>query len=106
MKLKTVNRLQKLRQSLAEKELDGIIVPLRTSGGQRRYTQDHLSIIEEIKKMRDKGLSLLDVKRIFQNMNGPNYEEPNPQSIDFLAEQIAESVKSAIYQFFNNKNEK
>ena len=89
-----------------EKELEGIIVPLRTSGGQRRYTPDHLSIIEEIKRLRDKGLSLLDVRRVLQNGNGQGYEESNLQSIDFLAEQIAESVKTTIYRFFKNENEK
>ena len=87
-----------------EKELEGIIVPLRTSGGQRRYTPDHLSIIEEIKRLRDKGLSLLDVRRVLQNGNGLGHEESNPQSIDFLAEQIAESVKTTIYRFFNNED--
>lgn len=34
-----------------EKELDGILVPLRTDGGQRRYTVENITVIEEIKKL-------------------------------------------------------
>ena len=37
-----------------EKELDGIIVPLRNNGGQRHYTPENIAIIEEIKKLRKK----------------------------------------------------
>ena len=32
-----------------EKEFEGILVPLRTKGGQRRYAPGHVSLIEEIK---------------------------------------------------------
>ena len=88
-----------------EKELPGIIVPYRTSGGQRRYTQDHISVILEIKRLRDKGLSLFDVRRVLQTNMLQSQKDSYPQSIDFLAEQIAQSVKSAVYRFFNNKSE-
>ena len=86
-----------------EKELEGIIVPLRTGGGQRRYTSDHIAVIEEIKRLRAKGLSLPDIKRVLQNENGMKYEDSTSQDIDFLAEQIAEVVRSAVYDFFNDQ---
>ncbi len=45
-----------------EKELNGITVPHRTDGGQRRYTLEHISTIKEIKKFRKKGMSLTEIK--------------------------------------------
>ena len=46
-----------------EKTLNGVIVPLRTKGGQRRYTKYHLQIINEIKKQL-KDRKLIKVKFI------------------------------------------
>ncbi len=42
-----------------EKELGAIIVPLRTQGGQRRYTRKHISMIEEIQKLRGMGVNII-----------------------------------------------
>lgn len=87
-----------------EKELDGLIVPLRSQGGQRRYTPEHLFIIEEIRRLKRKGLSLVDIKNKLDN--GYNAEEgnSNSQRVDLLADQVAEMVKSAIYRFFEREN--
>ena len=46
-----------------EKELDGILAPLRTHEGQRRYTVENIAVIEEIKKLKKKGMSLPEIKR-------------------------------------------
>jgi DNA-binding transcriptional MerR regulator len=46
-----------------EKELEGILAPLRTDGGQRRYTVENIAVIEEIKKLKSKGMSLPEIKR-------------------------------------------
>ena len=46
-----------------EREFDGILVPLRTSGGQRRYAPEHISVIKEIKMLKKDGLSLVEIKR-------------------------------------------
>ncbi len=46
-----------------EREFEGILVPLRTNGGQRRYAPEHVSIIEEIKMLKKAGLSLIEIKR-------------------------------------------
>lgn len=45
-----------------EKELDGIIVPLRTRGKQRRYGVETASVIEEIKSLREKGMGLAETR--------------------------------------------
>jgi DNA-binding transcriptional MerR regulator len=46
-----------------EREFVGILVPLRTNGGQRRYAPEHISVIEEIKMLKKAGLSLVEIKR-------------------------------------------
>ncbi len=45
-----------------EKEFEGILVPLRTNGGQRRYAPEHVPVIEEIKMLKKAGLSLIEIK--------------------------------------------
>ena len=87
-----------------EKELDGLIVPLRTQGGQRLYTSEHLFIIEEIKRLKRKGLSLVHIKNKLDNSYNAEEDNSNPQRIDLLADQVAEMVKSAIYRFFEGEN--
>ncbi len=87
-----------------EKELDGLIVPLRTQGGQRRYTPEHLFIIEEIRRLKRKGLSLVHIKNKLDNSYNAEEDNSNSQRIDLLANQIAEIVKSAIYRFFDGEN--
>jgi len=80
-----------------EKELNGIIVPLRTKGRQRRYTLEHVAIIEEIKNFRDDGVSLAEVKEKFSN--GYKAEGYDSNRIDLLANHIAEVVKAEISKF-------
>ena len=46
-----------------EREFVGILAPLRTNGGQRRYAPEHVSIIEEIIMLKKAGLSLVEIKR-------------------------------------------
>lgn len=81
-----------------EKELEGILLPLRTSGGQRRYTPEHVSIIEEIKLLKKAGLSLADIKRKLEN----RYHRKNLRidGIDILVNRLAEVVKIEIHRFF------
>jgi DNA-binding transcriptional MerR regulator len=45
-----------------EKEFDGILVPIRTTGRQRRYTVQNTFIIEEIKQLRKNEMSLTEIK--------------------------------------------
>jgi DNA-binding transcriptional MerR regulator len=86
-----------------EKELNGIIVPLRTDGHQRRYTTYHLFIIEEIKRLKKKGLSLPDIKTLLENSKGRSSLNASIEKIDALAGQIAEAVKSTLYNFLEEE---
>ena len=84
-----------------EKVLDGIVVPLRTDGGQRRYTRDHLRILEEIKRLKRRGFSLAAIREELRRTLA--VEELEPDTLDHLADHIAEAVRSTIYRFFQGK---
>jgi DNA-binding transcriptional MerR regulator len=86
-----------------EKELDGIIVPLRTPGGQRRYTIEHLSIIQRINGMRKQGMSINDIKRKLNNSDSESQLQPGSADFDLLVERVAEVVKNEIYRFLNHE---
>lgn len=87
-----------------EHEMDGILAPLRTKGRQRRYAAEHLSVIEEIKKLKADGLTLDDIRN---EMHGRSRRQEktgsDPDRIDLLADRIAEAVKSVIYSFFEGE---
>ena len=89
-----------------ERVFEGVIVPLRTKGGQRRYTADHLFMIEEIKRFRSQGLSLPDIKAALKSSAiATATKDPEPQ-LDLLANQIDQVVRSTIYTFFERKGVK
>ncbi len=84
-----------------EKEFAGILVPLRTKGGQRRYTSEHISIIEEINELKKVGLSLAEIKRKLGN--GQDRNNSNLDGIDLLAERVSEVVRAEVLKFFERE---
>lgn len=83
-----------------EKALNGIVMPLRTQGGQRRYTGEHILILEEIKRLKRKGLTLHQIRT--ELTPGPDGQQtaPDPMAVNHLADHIAETVRSIIQRFF------
>lgn len=84
-----------------EMELDGIIVPHRTSGGQRRYTFEHVSIIEKINNLRREGMSLAEIKRELRSNNNFQHDNLDSNKMDLLVKRIAEVVREEVSSFFN-----
>ena len=89
-----------------EREFEGILVPLRTNGGQRRYTSEHVSIIEEISLLKKAGLSLVEIKRKLgkEQMSEAGSQrsgDGRTDGIDLLAERVAEVVKMEVLRFFH-----
>ena len=89
-----------------EKTLNGVIVPLRTKGGQRRYTRQHMQIINDIKQMKKNGLSLNDIRLKMETNDSSAVKDEKSSKIDLLANQIAEVVKESIYNFLSNDKER
>jgi len=91
-----------------EKEFEGILVPLRTNGGQRRYASEHISIIEEIIMLKKAGLSLAEIKRKLgkgqmSEAGGQRSGDERMDGIDLLAERVAELVKMEVLRFFQRR---
>jgi DNA-binding transcriptional MerR regulator len=100
-----------------EKELDGILMPLRTEGGRRRYTVENIAVVEEIKKLKSKGMSLPEIKRKLGKgqmseagsqtcpqrsrlRGGRGSGDERTDGIDLLAARVAEVVKAEVNRFF------
>jgi len=85
-----------------EKEFEGILVPSRTDGGQRRYTPENIARIEEINRLRKSGKRLLEIKeQLLLNRNG---DLTHSGRIDLLANRVADVVKTEICHFFDIQN--
>ena len=87
-----------------EKELNGLIVPSRTRGGQRRYTAENIAMIGRIRDLRNKGICLAEIKRNLE-FSG-NFSSPPLalEKIDRLADRLSEVIKNEVYQFLKAEN--
>ena len=85
-----------------EKEFEGILIPSRTLGGQRRYTLENIVRIEEINRLRRNGMGLSEIKgRMMMNDRGG---AGGSDRIDLLANRVAEVVKAEVCQFLRKEN--
>lgn len=82
-----------------EKEFNDLIVPLRTKGGQRRYTLDRISTIKEIKKLRESGMSIPQIKKYFKHRSENAAGHLDIGEIDLLVDHIAKVVRNEISCF-------
>lgn len=82
-----------------EKELNGLIVPYRTSGGQRRYTADSAAMIGRIKDLREKGFCLAEIKQNLAFSENLPSRSQGFKNIDRLAERLSEVIKNEVFQF-------
>ncbi len=85
-----------------ERAFGGVFVPLRTEGGQRRYTAENIKTISEIKQLRDEGISLCEIGDYLNNAGERPSNGSTANDIDVLASRIAEAVKSEVYRFLKN----
>ena len=93
-----------------EKEFEGILQPLRTNGGQRRYAPEHVSVIKEIKMLKKTGLRLVEIKRKLGKRLVPEAGIQRPgegqtENIEQLAERVAEVVKLEVLRIFKMREE-
>ncbi len=86
-----------------EKELNGLVVPLRTNGGQRRYTVHNLLILEEIKRHRDNGCSLPEIAE--KVSRSYKVETPSLTKIELLVNRVAEVVRTEVYNFLKEEKD-
>ena len=85
-----------------EKELAGFILPIRTSGGQRRYGFEDLSKIGKVKELRNRGMSMTEIKSHLQTDSQDVVKGQQLGNIDLLAERVAEVIKVEVYKFLSS----
>ena len=84
-----------------ERELEGIVVSQRSKGGQRQYSRHAVRMIEQIRRMRQEGLSLQKI-RLALGSSG-NSGAAQAQGVDALAERVSALVRQEIYSFFRGQ---
>jgi DNA-binding transcriptional MerR regulator len=86
-----------------EKELEGVITPVRTGGGQRRYSFEDVLTIQQIKNLKKQGFRLEDIKKKLNDRSDFTLKDAKGENIDHLADRIADLVRLAIQNFFERK---
>ncbi len=85
-----------------ENEFGNILKPLRTSGGQRRYSEKEISVISEIKKLKEAGRTLDDIKRKLNGHDDKMAFIKNTRGVEQLADKVAEIVRNEIHNYFKS----
>ena len=83
-----------------EKVLEGVLVPLRTEGGQRRYTREDLRLLEAVKQLKRRGFTLAAIQEELSRDLASEGGVADVLVVERLADHIAEAVRSSIYRFF------
>jgi len=86
-----------------EREFEEILVPLRTQGGQRRYTIEHMAVIRRIKRLRERGKSLTEIRGSLMADRRKKRSALNQSTIDFLADRVATVVRDEVYRFLERE---
>ena len=81
-----------------EKELGEIIIPLRTPGGQRRYKETHISILEQIKHDYSEVVICPDYDLLKQ------YRSGSKESYDFTKKFAELLFTDQVYKLTNSSN--
>ena len=87
-----------------EKEFQGILTPIRTEGGQRRYKIEHLAILGQIKLLKEEGKSLSEIKDRLQKDTERRIDHPAVETIDILSKRIAEVLRDEIFTYLKVKD--
>lgn len=93
-----------------EKEFEGLLLPLRTHGGQRRYTSEHIALVEKINALKKAGLSLAEIRRklvrgVTSGIRTQRLADGTTVEIDILVERVTDAVKAELLKFLNTKEE-
>jgi len=88
-----------------EKEFEGILTPMRTNGGQRRYSGKEISIIRRIKELKNQGISLDRIKKSL-SCEGSGGASTVSNVLEDLVDRLTEIIRTEIYQSFRELNGK
>jgi len=83
-----------------ERRFSPFLNPVRSAGGQRRYSNKHLSIIDRIQILKKQGLGLDEVRHALTQEQIANVKPVAVVGLEHLADRVAGLVKQEVYRFF------
>lgn len=86
-----------------ERRFSPFLNPIRSPGGQRRYSKEQLNIIARIKNLKEQGLVLNEVRQALARDQVAAVEPATVVGLERLADRLAILVKREVYRFFAEK---
>ena len=83
-----------------ERRFSPVLNPIRSPGGQRRYSKEHLNIIARIKILKKQGLGLDEVRQALAQGQVAAVKPAMVVGLEHLADRLAVLVKQEVYRFF------
>ena len=83
-----------------ERRFSPFLNPIRSPGGQRRYSKEHLSIIARIKILKEQGRGLDEVRHALTQDQVAAVKPAMVVGLEHLADRLARLVKQEVYRFF------
>jgi len=78
-----------------EKKFPGLLAPVRSHGGQRRYSAQHLALIQRIKQLKDEGMSLDSIQDTIR-MEAIGQGIDSAARVEVIVERVAGLVKTEV----------
>ena len=86
-----------------EKRLEGLIQPIRSKGGQRRYLPEHIATLHRIKELKHQGVNLGDIHRKLTKEREHPIADLSEQHIHDLADRVAILVKKELCRYLTQQ---
>jgi DNA-binding transcriptional MerR regulator len=83
-----------------ERRFSPFLNPIRSLGGQRRYSNEHLNIIARIKMLKKQGLGLDEVRHALTQDQVGFVKPAMVVGLEHLADRVAGLVRQEVYRFF------
>ncbi len=86
-----------------ERRFSPYLTPIRSPGGQRRYSKEHLGVIARIKMLKKQGLGLEEVRHALAQDQVSFVKPGDVGGLEHLADRVAGLVKQEVYRFFSEE---
>ena len=86
-----------------ERRFSPFLDPIRSPGGQRRYSEKQLSIIARIKMLKTQGLGLEEVRQALSQDEAAVDKPTKVVELEHLADRVARLVKQEVCRFFSEE---
>ncbi len=90
-----------------ERRFSPFLDPIRSPGGQRRYSKRHLDVIGRINALKQQGLGLGEVYDVLRRGDPAAADRSASHvKLEELAARVAGVVKNEVYRFFSEETER